>query len=108
MRDALSRLPEDSFLTPGTNFQERLGIAKGINTLASVVGMKPLVSEDEVAADLGFASLSEFRAWSDAGMPTGRCSNKACWRPAFFPNLDKPCKYCGSSIRTDVKGEHNP
>ena len=67
-----------------------------------------VVSEGEAATGLGFASVDDFRAWNAAGSPTGRCSNTACWRPAFWPDLDKPCKYCGSKIRIDVKGEKNP
>jgi hypothetical protein len=65
------------------------------------------VSEAEVANGLGFKSLEDFRAWTDAGSPTGRCSNGHCWRPAFWPDLDKPCKYCGSPIRIDVPGQRN-
>ena len=67
-----------------------------------------VVSESHVANDLGFSSAEDFRAWWAAGAPTGQCSNGRCWRPAFWPNLDKPCKYCGSKIRIDVKGEKNP
>ena len=66
------------------------------------------VSEEEVSSDLGFKSVEDFRAWIDSGGPTGRCSNGQCWRPAFWPDLDKPCKYCGSSIRIDKPGEKNP
>ena len=65
------------------------------------------ISEGEAASDLGFASAEDFRTWMDAGAPTGRCSNGACWRPAFWPSLEKPCKYCGSAIRVDKKGERN-
>ena len=60
-----------------------------------------VVPEAEVAVGLGFKSSVDFRAWMDAGSPTGRCSNKQCWRPAFWPDLDKPCKYCGSGIEVD-------
>lgn len=67
-----------------------------------------IVPESEVASDLGFSSVEDFRKWCDEGSPTGRCSNGYCWRPAFWPNLDKPCKYCGSPIRIDVPGERNP
>lgn len=61
------------------------------------------VSREEVASDLGFSSMEDFRAWEQAGHPTGRCSNKQCWRPAFWPNLAKPCKHCGSAIDIDKK-----
>lgn len=62
-----------------------------------------IVPESEVAADLGFKDLEDFRAWNAAGSPTGRCGNTACYRPAFWPNLDKPCKYCGAKIALDEK-----
>jgi len=67
-----------------------------------------VVPESEVASDLGFKSLEDFRAWTAAGSPTGRCSNGHCWRPAFWPDLEKPCSYCGSPIRIDKPGEPNP
>lgn len=67
-----------------------------------------VVPESSVATDLGFKSVEDFRAWMDAGSPTGRCSNERCWRPAFWPDLDKPCRYCGSPIRLDKKLEPNP
>jgi len=67
-----------------------------------------IVSEAEVAGDLGFKSLADFQAWNAAGSPTGQCSNEHCWRPAFWPDLEKPCKYCGSPIKIDKKGERNP
>jgi len=60
-----------------------------------------IVEPKEVAKDLGFESLEQFQAWQAAGHPTGRCSNKRCWRPAFYPNLDKPCAHCGSLIEVD-------
>lgn len=59
------------------------------------------VSEAEAAEGLGFKSVEDFRAWTAAGSPTGRCSNGHCWRPAFWPDLDKPCKHCGSAITVD-------
>ena len=62
-----------------------------------------MVSEAEAAGGLGFASVEEFRQWEEAGSPTGRCSNGHCWRPAFFPNLEKPCEHCGSRIDIDKK-----
>lgn len=62
------------------------------------------VSEEYVSAQLGFKSVEELRQWNAAGSPTGRCSNGHCWRPAFWPDLDKPCKYCGSPIDIDKKG----
>ena len=57
-----------------------------------------VISEEQAAIMLGFKSVEDFRAWNAAGSPTGRCSDPYCWRPAFWPNLDKPCEYCGSSI----------
>lgn len=63
-----------------------------------------IVPESEVANGLGFKSVEDFRAWMDVGGPTGRCSNPNCWRPAFWPDLEKPCKYCGSSITIEKKG----
>lgn len=59
------------------------------------------VSHGEVAEGLGFSSVEEFRAWLAAGSPTGECSNDYCARPAFYPHLDQPCKYCGSPIKLD-------
>lgn len=67
-----------------------------------------VVPEAEVATDLGFASLADFKAWEAAGSPSGRCSNGQCWRPAFWPHLNEPCKHCGSTIRIDIPGEANP
>lgn len=65
------------------------------------------VTEAEVSKGLGFSSIEEFRAWAAAGHPTGRCSNEHCYRPAFWPDLDKPCKYCGNPIKIDKGGESN-
>jgi len=62
-----------------------------------------VVPEEEVAADLGFASLEQFKEWQKAGHPTGRCSNPHCYRPAFFPHLQEPCKYCGSPVTIHMK-----
>ena len=62
-----------------------------------------VVSEAEVAENLGFNSVEDFRAWKAAGSPRGRCSNPHCWNPALWPDLDKPCRYCGSKIDTDPK-----
>lgn len=62
-----------------------------------------VVSESEVADDLGFKSVEDFRAWMAVGGPTGRCSNPYCWRPAFWPDLEKSCKHCGSVITIDKK-----
>jgi hypothetical protein len=67
-----------------------------------------VVSEAEAAEGLGFASVEDFRAWTAAGSPTGRCSNERCWRPAFWSDLEAPCKHCGSPIRVDVPGGANP
>lgn len=67
-----------------------------------------VVPESEVAADLGFKSIEDFKAWTAAGSPTGRCSNERCWRPAFWPDLKKPCQHCGRPIRIDVPGQNNP
>ncbi len=61
-----------------------------------------VVSEEYVSNDLGFRSVDDFRAWIAAGGPTGRCSNGQCWRPAFWPDLDKPCPHCGSPIAVDA------
>jgi hypothetical protein len=66
-----------------------------------------VVSDDEVASGLGFKSVEDFRAWWAAGSPSGRCSNPHCWRPAFWPDLEKPCRHCGSPIEVDVPGERN-
>lgn len=60
------------------------------------------VSEEEVAKEFGY-TLEQFRQWTAEGGPTGRCSNGDCWRPAFWPNLDKPCQYCGSPIKLDKR-----
>jgi hypothetical protein len=62
------------------------------------------VSEERVAESLGFKSVEDFRAWEAAGSPSGRCSNPHCWRPAFWPNLEKPCPHCGAAIKIDTKG----
>ena len=64
-----------------------------------------VVSEEEVATDLGFESVENFRTWVNEGSPTGRCSNDHCYRPAFWPDLDKPCKYCGSPVNKDKKND---
>lgn len=59
------------------------------------------VSESEAATGLGFVSVDDFRAWSAAGSPTGRCTNEWCWSPAFWPDLEKPCPHCGSPIKIE-------
>lgn len=64
------------------------------------------VPESAVSSDLGFRSVEDFRQWLAEGGPTGRCSNKRCWRPAFWPDLEKPCKHCGSPIDIDKRGEN--
>jgi len=61
------------------------------------------VSEAQVADVLGFASVEHFRAWQLAGSPIGRCSNDACWLPASWPDLEKPCPWCGAPIKIDVE-----
>ncbi len=61
-----------------------------------------VVSEEETARHLGFGSVEEFRSWKAAGSPTGRCSNESCWRPASWPDLDKPCTHCGYPITVDA------
>lgn len=50
MRHTLDKLPETGWLAPGTDFEDRLALAKGINTMAGVLGMNPLIDESEVAA----------------------------------------------------------
>lgn len=60
------------------------------------------VPASEVASDLGFGSAENMQKWFDEGAPTGQCSNKACARPAFWPGLKEPCKYCGSEIEVDL------
>ena len=64
-----------------------------------------VVSKAEAAEGLGFKSVDDFQAWLDAGSPTGRCSNEYCWRPAFWPDLEKPCGYCGSPIKVDKRSD---
>ena len=59
-------------------------------------------SEEEVAKDLGFASVIEYRAWHAAGSPTGRCSNPDCMRTALWPGMTR-CKYCGSTVVVNLK-----
>lgn len=58
-----------------------------------------IVSEEYVSKHLGFSSIEEFRKWSDAGSPVGRCCNDYCYRPAFWPHLEEPCQYCGSPVK---------
>lgn len=61
-----------------------------------------VVADSEVASDLGFGSAENMQKWFDEGAPTGECSNTRCCRPAFWPNLKQPCKYCGSEIKIDL------
>lgn len=62
-----------------------------------------VVSDAEVASDLGFISVEDFRLFMAVDGPVGRCSDPYCWRPAFWPDLRKPCKYCGSPIKLDER-----
>jgi len=60
-----------------------------------------IVPPAEVASDLGFGSAADMEKWFDEGGPTGQCSNRGCARPAFWPELEKPCKFCGCEIKVD-------
>jgi hypothetical protein len=56
------------------------------------------VPESEVANDLGFKGVADFRAWQEAGSPIGKCSNDRCGRMPDWRDHDKPCKHCGSPV----------
>jgi hypothetical protein len=64
------------------------------------------VPEEEVATGLGFASAQDFRAWTAAGRPSGRCADDRCYWPALWPNLGR-CVKCGGPVRLDKPGEAN-
>lgn len=61
-----------------------------------------VVPASEVASDLGLGSAEDMQKWFEEGAPTGCCSNAACGWPASWPELEKPCKKCGSKIAIDI------
>ncbi len=50
MKHSLAQLPDEGWASPGTDFPERIGLMKGANTYAQVLGLNPLFSEKEIAA----------------------------------------------------------
>lgn len=50
MRHQIDQLPDEGWLTPGTDFTNRLYTAKAINTGMAMLGMNPVIDEKQVAA----------------------------------------------------------
>ena len=57
------------------------------------------------ARALRFDSVEEFKEWLKIGRPVGVCGD--CVRPAFWPNLEQPCKNCGGTIKIYKKETEN-